>query len=220
MSALDSLSLWQAIAWMLYLGLMGFVIYRLPLGALLQDKQSQHLVFGSAASMFVLWLFRAGIHDGLNVHFLWLTALTLLLGLRRALFSAMLALIGITAVGKESWALFGINGLLGVMLPVVLSYLIYNLSFHRLPRHFLVYVFVCAFLPGALMIALKMAAIGFYYNLDGLYDWQTVMDNYLVLIPLLLFPEAMLNGMTMTLLIIYRPAWVYTFYDKFYFKDE
>lgn len=220
MAATDSLSLWQTGAFGLYLGLMALVLRRLPLGPLLFDKRSQHLIFGSAAALFVLWLFRAGIHPGLDVHFLWLTALTLVLGLRRALLSAMLALAGITLVGKESWSMFGINGLFGVMLPVVVSYLIYNLSFHKLPRHFLVYVFVCAFIPGALMIALKMGLIGLYYSLDGIYPWQIVKDNYLLLIPLLLFPEAMLNGMTMTLLVIYRPTWVYTFYDKFYFKDD
>jgi uncharacterized membrane protein len=30
----------------------------------------------------------------------------------------------------------------------------------------------------------------------------------------------MLNGMTMTLLIIYKPQWVYTFYDKFYIDKK
>ena len=144
----------------------------------------------------------------------------MLLGLRWALLSAFLALLGVTIVGKESWAMFGINGLLGNTLPMVLCYLIYNLSFHKLPRHFFVYVFICAFIPGAILIAFKMFLIGGYYYIDNIHDWVTVKDNYLILIPLLLFPEAMLNGMSMTLLIIYKPTWVYTFYDKYYLKDK
>jgi uncharacterized membrane protein len=210
----------QSLAMLTYLGLMAMVLWRLPFHQLLEDKRGQHLIFGASASVFVLWLFRAGIYEGLNVHFLWLTALTLILGLRRALLSGFLALLGITSVGEESWLMLGINGLLGVLLPIGLSYLVYTLAFHKLPRHFFVYVFVCAFLPGALMIGLKMLAMGCYFSLDGLYQWQVVKDNYLLLIPLMIFPEAMLNGMTMTLLIIYHPNWVYTFYDKYYFKED
>ena len=116
--------------------------------------------------------------------------------------------------------MFGINGLLGNAIPLTISYLVYNLSFHKLPRHFFVYVFICAFLPGAVLIALKMFLIGGYYYVDNVHDWITVNENYLILIPLMLFPEAMLNGMTMTLLIIYKPTWVYTFYDKYYLKDK
>ena len=144
----------------------------------------------------------------------------MLLGLRWALISATLALIGVTIVGLESWQMLGVNGLLGVLVPISLTYLIYNLSFHYLPRHFFVYIFVCAFLPGSLMIALKMTLLGSYYFLDGTHDWLTVKDNFLILIPLLLFPEGMLNGMTMTLFVIYKPSWVYTFYDKYYLKDK
>lgn len=217
---LGEITLIQTLAWLLFIGSAALVLKRLHLPAFVEDKKIQHLVFGAAASVFFLWLFRAGIYDGLNVHFLWLTALTLLLGLRWAFISATVALVGVTVVGKETWAMLGVNGLLGVSVPLLLSYLIYNLSFHKLPRHFFVYVFVCAFLPGAVMIALKMALLGGYYYLDGIHSWTTVKDNYLILIPLMLFPEGMLNGMTMTLLIIYRPSWVYTFYDKYYLNDK
>jgi uncharacterized membrane protein len=30
----------------------------------------------------------------------------------------------------------------------------------------------------------------------------------------------MLNGMTMTLLVIYKPQWVYSFYDKHYLLEK
>ena len=87
-------------------------------------------------------------------------------------------------------------------------------------RNMFVYVFVCAFFPAALGIAIKMGLIGGFYTLNGTYPWDVVVDNYEVLIPLMLFPEAMLNGMTMTLLVIYKPDWVYTFNDKHYFDPD
>lgn len=210
----------QIIAMLSYIACIVMTLRSVDLRVLKVNKKWQHLVFGAAASVFILWMFRAGIYDGLDVHFLWLSALCLTLGLRWAILCSFLSLLGVTIAGLEQWHMLGVNGLLGVMLPLVLTYLIYNLSFHKLPRHFFVYVFICAFFPGAIMIALKMFLLGSYYYLDGIHDWLTVKENFLILIPLMLFPEAMLNGMTMTLLIIYRPNWVYTFYDKFYLQDK
>jgi len=197
-----------------------FVGRNLRFSDLTNNKQKQHLVFGAAASLFVLWIFRAGIFEGLNVHFLWLTALTLTLGFRWAIVAGTLALAGSTAVGLEAWSMLGVNGLLGVLAPVAVSYLIFMIAFHKIPRNLFVYVFLCAFLPGAVMIAFKMMLLGGYYYIDGMYSWDVIRDNYLLLIPLLLFPEGMLNGMTMTLLVIYKPEWVYTFHDKFYIDNK
>lgn len=214
------LSALQILAWLGYLVVMGWALRSVSLEDFKNSKKTQHLVLGASVSVFGLWLFRVGIYPGLDVHFLWLTALTLVLGLRWALISGGITLVVSTVAGYDNWQMLGVNGLLSVSAPIFMSYLIYSLSFHRLPRHFFVYVFVCSFITGALMIALKMGLLGGYYYVDGIYDWQIIADNYLILIPLMLFSEAMLNGMTMTLLIIYRPTWVYTFYDKFYLQNK
>jgi uncharacterized membrane protein len=206
----------QAMAGLLSLVICYFVSKKLIFSQLISDKKCQHLVFGSAACLFILWMFRTGIYDGLNVHFLWLSALPLLLGFRWAIFSASLALLGLTVFGKENIDMLGVNFLLGVLAPIALTYGIYSLTFHKLPRHIFTYIFLCAFIPGALTIGLKMLALSGYFYFDGIYSWQIIEDNYLMLTTLMFFPEAMFNGMTITLLIIYKPEWVYTFYDKLY----
>ncbi|WP_081587561.1 energy-coupling factor ABC transporter permease [Paraglaciecola arctica] len=201
--------------------LIGYLVSKkLIFSRLISDKKCQHLVFGSAACVFILWMFRTGIYDGLVVHFLWLSALPLLLGFRWAVFSASLALVGVTIFGQEHLHMLGVNFLLGVLAPISLTYGVYSLTFYKLPRHLFVYIFLCAFIPGALSIGLKMLAMSGYFYLDGMYSWQVIEDNYLVLSTLMLFPEAMFNGMTITLLIIYKPEWVYTFYDKLYLDDK
>lgn len=210
----------QFIAALVYLGLVCFTIKHIDVRRLFSERKIQHLLFGSAAGLFTLWWFRTGIYDGLNVHFLWLTASLLLLGLRWAVISSFIALTGLSIFGIEDWSNIGINGLLGIVAPLVMSYAIYSLSFHRLPRHIFIYIFVCGFFAGLAGLTLKMGLLGGYYSLTGLHDWQTVKDNYLILIPLLLFPEGLLNGMTMTILIVYKPEWVYTFHDKFYLQDQ
>lgn len=213
-------SLFQVVALVIYLLIIAATFKEIQWTEFKAIRKQQHLVFGAAAALFTLWLFRTGIHPGLDVHFLWLTALTLMLGFRFALLSSFVALLGVTLIGRESWELIGINGLLSVVMPISLSYLIYTFAFHKLPRNFAVYIFICAFLTGALCIALKMFLLGGYFWLDGYYEWQIIKDNYLVLITLLLFPEAMLNGMSMVCLVIYLPAWVVTFRDKFYFHKK
>lgn len=206
----------QALAGLLSLVVCCFVGKKLIFSQLISDKKSQHLVFGSAACVFMLWMFRTGIYDGLTVHFLWLSALPLLLGFRWSIFSATLALLGVTLFGKESIEMLGVNFLLGVLAPITLTYGFYSLTFHKLPRHIFIYIFLCAFFPGALAIGLKMLALSGYFYLDGMYSWYTIQQNYLMLTALMLFPEAMFNGMTITMLIIYKPEWVYTFHDKLY----
>lgn len=210
----------QIIAGILSLFIGYFVSNKLIFSRLISDKKCQHLVFGSAACMFVLWMFRTGIYDGLVVHFLWLSALPLLLGFRWAVFSATLALIGVTIFGQEHISMLGVNFLLGVLAPISLTYGIYSLTFHKLPRHIFIYIFLCAFIPGALSIGLKMLAMSGYFYLEGFYSWQVIEDNYLILTTLMLLPEAMFNGMTITMLIIYKPEWVYTYYDKLYLDGK
>ncbi len=206
----------QTISALVYALIVGVALRRIDLVHFIHSRHQQHLVFGTAASLFVLWLFKAGIFDGLNVHFLGLSVLTLMLGFRYAIVASCIALTGTMALSEGMWEYWGVNGLLGTVLPICITYLFYMLSFHRIPRQLFVYIFVCAFFPAAISIALKTLSLGAFYYSEGLYSWDIVFDNYILLIPLLIFPEALLNGMAITLLVIYQPTWVYTFHDKFY----
>lgn len=217
---MGSWSALQILCALLYAGNLFAVFRATPFQELLSNRFRQHLIFGSAASLFFLWLFRTGIPDSPTVHFLWLTALCLTLGYRHAIIASGLTFLGMIIVGYEPLNMWGVKGLLGVAIPVGLTYLIYNFSFHKLYRHFFMYIFVCAFFTGALMISVKMLLLSGYYHLDGIYDDGVIYDNYIMLIPLMLFSEAMLNGITMTMLVVYKPQWVYTFYDKFYFDED
>lgn len=191
-----------------------------PVISQVSSNKIQHLIFGCAASVSVLWWFRTGIYNGLDVHFLWLTALTLTLGWRWAIVSSAISLIVIASMGIISWHDVGVVGILGGIVPICFTFTAYIFAFHHLPKHFFVYIFFCSFFIGMCSIALKMLLFGGYFSYFGTYSWKVVLDNYLILIPLLLFPEGLLNGMTMTLLVIYKPDWVATFYDNLYLDDK
>lgn len=197
-----------------------FVIKKTDLRKLKSTRKWQHIVFGSCTLVFFLWLFRVSIYDGLIIHFLWLTTLTLLLGFRWAILSGSFVLLMTTVIGNESWQMLGVNAVIGVFIPIILTYSIFSLTFHRIPRQPFVYIFLCAFIPGALTIGLKMVMLSGYFYMEGFYDWHTISYNYLNMTLLVIFPEAFFNGFSMTCLIIYKPDLVYTFDDKFYINNK
>ncbi len=206
----------QLAALLIWLLLLTFSLRR-PLWQLLHDSPLyQHLLLGSAIALIPLWTLRAGLHDGLEVHFLGLTTLTLLLGWRLALLAPCLTLLVLDYFGVTNLADFGWQALVGIALPVASSWLLFLASWAWLPRHLFVYIFVAAFLGGALAISVKVAASALLMGISGSYPWHTITADYLSIWPLLLFPEALLNGMAMTVLAIYRPHWVNTFFDRTY----
>lgn len=210
----------QVMSLVVYLSTLAFIVSKTDFKQLISDKPFQHKLFGAITCVFVLWLFRVSIYDGLIMHFLWLTSLTLVLGLRWAIIAASVVLLGSTIIGNDMWAMFGVNGVLGLLLPIGVTYLIYMISFHRISRQVFVYIFLCAFFPGAISMALKMLSMSGYFYIEGLYTWDVIEYNYAQMTLLMIFPEAFFNGMTMTCLIIYKPELVYTFEDKFYIDGK
>ena len=106
--------------------------------------------------------------------------------------------------------------LIGAFIPILLSYLGFIISYQYLPRHFFVYIFVCAFITAGFIACIKISLGALFYLAIGQYNWQELADNYVYLSAIIWFPEAMLNGMAITIMITYRPHWVKTFYDKDY----
>jgi uncharacterized membrane protein len=199
---------------------LAIVIRNTDFKQLIDDSAFQHRFFGASAAVFVLWIFRVGIVDELQVHFIWLTSLALILGFRWAIISSSFVLLGMTIAGYEKFSMLGINWLLGTLLPISVTYAIFSWSFHKLPKNLFVYIFVCAFFPGAITVSLKIIAMAGYFQLDTDLGWDVIFNNYVLLIPLLLFSEAFFNGFTITSLVIHKPQWVYTFHDKFYIDGK
>ena len=206
----------QVAALLPWLALLAFSLNASLLRTLGAHPLYQHLCLGGAIVLVPLWTLRAGLHEGLEIHFLGLTSLTLLLGWRLALLAPCLTLLILAYFGVIPLTDIGWQALIGVALPVATSWLLFLGSWAWLPRHLFVYLFVAAFLGGALSISTKVIASALLMGVSGTYSWHTISADYLSIWPLLLFPEALLNGMTMTLLAVYRPHWVNTFFDREY----
>jgi uncharacterized membrane protein len=156
------------------------------------------------------------ILTGLDLHILGITAATLILGWRLAILSSLLASALLFSFGQVSFNLLPVQILIGAFIPILLSYLSFVVCYHYLPKHFFVYIFVCAFITAGFIACIKISLGALFYFSLGQYNWQELADNYVYLSAIIWFPEAMLNGMAITILITYRPHWVKTFYDKDY----
>lgn len=206
----------QSIAWFIVGCLFLLSVNKTQYTALMTTPARQTGLFACTVVMALLWRIKAGILPGLELHILGVTAITLILGWRQAILSASLATLLLVAFKQITVTQLLIHLLLSAYLPILLSYAFFILCYSLLPRHFFVYVFVCAFICAAIIACLKILSISLFYYFTLSYNWFELTENYLYLCAIIWFPEAMLNGMAITLLITYRPQWVKTFYDKDY----
>ncbi|CAM3434043.1 energy-coupling factor ABC transporter permease [Shewanella violacea] len=187
--------------------------------ALISDKQQQNQILLVAIALNSLWLINASLVQGIHVHFLGLVVLMLMYGWRMATVISILPVLFFSTFIFKLPFEFGIYGLLATALPLFLCFVVHSQVFKYLPHHLLVYIFCGAFINGFLSMVFHILSWATWLWLSADYDWAFLSDNYLLLIPLLGFPEALLNGMAITLLVVYRPQWLYDYSDKTYFQD-
>lgn len=206
----------QGLLWVLVIIISLLSFDKATYKALFATPVRQTGVLACALVFALLWRIKAGILTGLDLHILGVTAATLILGWRLAILSSLLATALLFAFGLIELELLAVQILINAFIPIIVSYLAFIVSYHYLPRHFFVYIFVCAFITAGFIACLKISLGALFYLAIGQYNWQELADNYVYLSAIIWFPEAMLNGMAITIMITYRPHWVKTFYDKDY----
>jgi uncharacterized membrane protein len=171
----------------------------------------------SVCVLALLWQTDATVLDALSIHFLALTSLVLLFGLRLSclLFVLVIALQWLMTTHSFDQLLWT---LVCGWLVLALNYAVYLLCFHYLQRQLFVYLFVGVFLNSALGLVVFML-LQAWLQADH-YSSHQLYEGYLIFIPLAALHEALLNGMAMTLLVIYKPEWVYTFYQRIYLSGK
>lgn len=191
------------------------------LGALRTDPSRVHLLLGSAVGLAVLWAVRARIDPGLGLHVLGITTVTMVLGWRLALVAAALAELATALLQAPGWPALATGPagwLVAGVVPASVTYGVAWLARFHLPRNLFVYLFVCCFFGSALGVAATwLAGIGLLAA-SGHPPPVAAGDSVLAFLPLVLFPEAFINGAVMTLLAVYRPEWVRLFDERWYLQ--
>jgi uncharacterized membrane protein len=208
------------VLWAAHLGaapILFYALYTAPWGRL-RDAEQLHVFLGACVSLLMLWSLRAGILPGLNFHLLGVTALTLMFGWRLAMVGVGAVVVGITLNGGANWETLSLNVLVMGMAPIAVTQTVLWAARRYLPHHFFIYVFINAFLAGGLCIL----AVGFTASLlmwgSGVYELEALGYGYLAYLPMMFFPEGLINGTLMTIFVAYRPHWVDSFDDAKYLR--
>jgi len=169
-----------------------------------------------------LWTARAGLpqNPGLNLHLLGATVLTLAFGWPLAALGMLAALLAVTGLGLSGWHAFSVNALVMVVVPVAVAAAIHEIVHRKLPNHPFIYIFISAFLGGALTLAGLAGAASAVLLASGAYGLDELVREYLRYLPLLMFPEAFVSGGILAILVVYKPEWVVTFDDERYIQGK
>ncbi|WP_339387961.1 energy-coupling factor ABC transporter permease [Vibrio caribbeanicus] len=180
----------------------------------------QYITTGSIALLFLLWSVKSGLNDDMSVHFLGLTTLTLMYGWRCAYFISCTSAILLVIFGSLPLEALTHFLVISCLIPILLSYLVFAISYHALPRNIFVFIFVAGFFNAALVCTTHLCIKGIWMYCFTDYDWEAIKANYLILIPLLSFPEGLLNGMFVAVLTVFKPDLLRVFADRHYIYDQ
>ncbi|MGL5393468.1 MAG: energy-coupling factor ABC transporter permease [Shewanella sp.] len=205
---------------LLCLGLLGLWLYAIwPARELRHLQSDQGLRWRLFITLLVingLWIVNASVYSGLHLHFLGLVSCMLLLGWRLATLALLLPCAFFSVFVLKQPGAFAAFSLFAMAIPLFLCFLVYSRSYHGLPKHIFVFIFVGGFINGGLSTVFHQLSWATWLRYTAGYSWDGLVDNYLMLIPLLAFPEALLNGMAVTLLVVYRPQWLFDYSDRSY----
>ncbi len=184
------------------------------------DGRQLHLFAGVTVGLMVLWAIRTAVLPGLEFHLLGMTTVTLMLGWSLAVLAGAVALLAVTVAGFGDWSALPVNALLTVAVPATVTQSLLVLVRSALPKHFFVYVFINAFLTGGIVVlAAGYLAAWILVGSDAV-SLADLRQGFLPFFPLMLFPEAFVNGFLMSVMVGLRPEWVSSFRDEEYLHGK
>lgn len=179
-----------------------------------------NVFLGAVVALLVLWSMRTEVEPGFTWHLSGIVTLTLMFGWSLAIVAGSLALLGTTLFGLNDWGGFLPSAVVFIMLPATLTQVFLGVVRAYLPKHYFVYVFVNAFLAGGLIaLLLAFAATGLLLA-AGAFSLDKLSDTYLLFLPLMFFPEAVLNGWLISIMVGFKPHWVGSFRDEEYLHGK
>lgn len=216
----DLLPLWLMLAaWPAFAAIAGWNLAGAPWRLLVVNGLRPLFLF-ACLLLAGLWWMRVSAHAGLELHLLGLTSMVLLFGWRLAMVGGSGALLILAAAGIYDWAALGLNGLIGVILPVLLANRLHDLIYRWLPKHYFIYLMVSAHFSSMLVIAAVALSGGLLMLLLGGQPWSRVGGEYFLFLPMIMLPEGFLNGALLTMLTILKPEWVRSFDDRDYIDGK
>lgn len=199
------------LGWLLYLPVLLWAAWRAPWVELFADSHRQHVLFGTVLVLFLLWLVRRDFDTGVSYHFIGMTAVTLLLDWPLAIVGGLVAQLGLVLLGRQDLVAMGVNGSLLILLPVLVTEVCAHWVERAQPRNPFVYIFCSGFFAAALAALLcLLATLGLLW-LDERFAMPEWLEDFAGYLWLIIFPEAFINGMLVSALVVFCPHWLETF---------
>lgn len=187
----------------------------------LRDPARLNLFLGASVILLALWQVRTGVRPGLAFHLYGISGLTLMFGFWRACFAGTLILLVTSVLGRGNVFAVGLDMLLQVALPAAVSWYVFRFVERHLPANFFVYVLGNGFFGAALAVALIGLATTGVMAGAGVYPLDYLLSQYTPYASLLIsWAEAFSTGMAITVMAVYRPAWLETFDDNRYIQNK
>jgi len=199
------------VGWLIFVPIVLWAIWRAPWVELFTDSRRQHLLFGTVFALFMLWLVRRDFDTGVSYHFIGMTAVTLLLDWPLAIVGGLIAQFGLVLLGRQDLVAIGVNGALLILLPVWVTECIAILVERAQPRNPFVYIFCSGFFAAALSALLCLLLALFVLWYDERFAMPYWLEDFVGYLWLLIFPEAFINGMLVSALVVFCPEWLETF---------
>ncbi len=188
----------------------------------LKNPQDANVLFGASILLWMAWRMGGGLNQdvGLEFHLLLATSITLMFGWAYAILCVSVAQLVLTLEGQAAGLSYGMNVLCNGIVPIWITYFAIRIMDRWLPPHFFIYIYAGAFFTGALaMFASRVLGMWVLWG-AGVHSYQHLMQDYAPILPIMMFPEAFINGSIMTLLVVFRPQWVSSFSDERYLRNK
>jgi uncharacterized membrane protein len=190
-----------------------------PWSALGKATERQHVLLGGLLALLLLWLLSFEVTEGVSIHLLGVTSLTLIVGWRFTLLGGTLVLFAHLLLVQHSMQAAPLAWFFSLMVPATVTRLLAHVLRRHGFRNLFVYMLGAGF-GGGLLSMLAAAALTLpVFWLIGQSDWLTAgLENWPFVL-LLMFPEGFINGMVITAFTVFYPDVVKTFDDDFYLSE-
>jgi len=204
------------VSWVLAGLALVIALRRARWSALRADPRRMHLIGGGAVACLLLWLMNIHLVDGLILHFLGVTTLTLVVGWSFTVLAGSIALTGFFALQGLDWSALGLSLCLSILIPALVTRGLAKALYRPELQHPFVYILGAGFAGGALVVlGMSLMAVCVFW-LAGLDAYISAAVEWWPLIFMVMFSEAFINGMCISALAVFHPDWVKTFDDRFY----
>lgn len=190
-----------------------------PWPALRTAPERQHVLLGGLLALLLLWLLTLRVTEGISIHLLGVTSLTLIVGWRFTVVGATMVLFAYLWFQQQSVMAAPLAWLFSVLVPATTTRLLVHLLRKHGFRNLFVYMLGAGFGGGLLtVLVLALVALPTFWLINQPGWVATALDNR-AFIFLLMFPEGFINGMLLTAFTVFYPDIVKTFDDDYYLND-